>query len=815
MSAQGGGGESSRVGGGGERTVRGRGGFRQTEENSIPAGIQEVHTTSLAPGETGITVLANYVRISPMSKREIYQYRVDFEPNVESERARRKIFRETTTELFLGKAIFDGANEARCGIKTPDEVNTFTMNHPFETNLSVTMKLKRGKIITSSPELTRIYNTHIRRFLRILGFVQFNTGAFVDLNLSSNIGNSLSVSRGFKTGANLHQNDQILMNLESCHKLLQRESVLDLYNFYRANRRREDFTRDLTGKLVVTRYKKNVYRIEDIRYDLNPASTFHIERTNTDITYADYLKNTYNIEVTNMQQPLLVVVNNNNRQRFEGDAENVTAIHLVPELCNIAGLTEQQKENPQIRLELIQSSQIRPEVRVEHLKTFLRRLHDNEQISEMLNNWGYSYDTEPIEVKGRILERMGICNGAHANLPRDKWPKVEDGTASFEKHLKDLMVVPDFPKLALIITQTDRDILDPIKLNLKKGFERLNMLPRQLLTFPVQQGDREQMLVGELRNLPSDITAAVVILPKKSTKETTDRYNAVKRLASVDRGLITQCITSKLLRKDNVVTSACFKIAIQLAAKVGGEPWHVHIPMPYAMICGYDTYHDTSQRGRSYGAFVASMNGTFSRWYSKADRHDVLNELSTNMSRNLDCALERYKELNNRYPDRVVIYRDGVGDGQLDHVRSVELEQIEKAIRSKDGDIKLALIIVNKRIGARFYWKTGNTFKNPPPGSVIDNYVTRKGRYDFYLTSQSTRHGTVTPTYYNIIADDTGLNAFKHQVLAFKLCFLYYNWAGTVRVPAPCQYAHKLAKLCGENLLGVPNVNLDDKLHFL
>ena len=31
------------------------------------------------------------------------------------------------------------------------------------------------------------------------------------------------------------------------------------------------------------------------------------------------------------------------------------------------------------------------------------------------------------------------------------------------------------------------------------------------------------------------------------------------------------------------------------------------------------------------------------------------------------------------------------------------------------------------------------------------------------------------------------------QQLAYKLTHMYFNWPGTVRVPALCQYAHKLA----------------------
>ena len=28
---------------------------------------------------------------------------------------------------------------------------------------------------------------------------------------------------------------------------------------------------------------------------------------------------------------------------------------------------------------------------------------------------------------------------------------------------------------------------------------------------------------------------------------------------------------------------------------------------------------------------------------------------------------------------------------------------------------------------------------------------------------------------------------------SYKLTHMYYNWPGTVRVPAPCQYAHKVS----------------------
>ena len=93
--------------------------------------------------------------------------------------------------------------------------------------------------------------------------------------------------------------------------------------------------------------------------------------------------------------------------------------------------------------------------------------------------------------------------------------------------------------------------------------------------------------------------------------------------------------------------------------------------------------------------------------------------------------------------------------------------------------------------------------------------VTLPERYDFFLVSQSVRQGTVNPTSYNVIEDSSGLKPEHIQKLTYKLCHLYYNWPGTVRVPAPCQYAHKLALLVGESLHTAPSDKLEDTLYYL
>jgi len=114
---------------------------------------------------------------------------------------------------------------------------------------------------------------------------------------------------------------------------------------------------------------------------------------------------------------------------------------------------------------------------------------------------------------------------------------------------------------------------------------------------------------------------------------------------------------------------------------------------------------------------------------------------------------------------------------------------------------KLLFIVVTKRGNARILSRLGNDYGNPPPGTVVDDTITLPERYDFFLVAQEARNGqTVSPTAYNVIHDEILKSPAEVQALTFRMCHMYYNWSGTVAVPAVCQYVHKLAYLTGTAL---------------
>uniref|UniRef100_A0A673H1T9 Piwi-like protein 1 n=1 Tax=Sinocyclocheilus rhinocerous TaxID=307959 RepID=A0A673H1T9_9TELE len=256
------------------------------------------------------------------------------------------------------------------------------------------------------------------------------------------------------------------------------------------------------------------------------------------------------------------------------------------------------------------------------------------------------------------------------------------------------------------------------------------------------------------------------------------------------------------------------KIALQMNFKMGGELWSVEIPLRQLMIVGIDCYHDTAAGKRSIGALVASLNQGMSRWFSKCVLQNRGQEIIDALKGSLQGAYLKY---NNSLPSRIIVYRDGVGDGMLRSVVDYEVPQIMQSIKTmgQDYEPKLSVVVVKKRISSRFFARIDGKIANPPPGTVIDTEVTRPEWYDFFIVSQAVRFGCVAPTHYNVVFDNSGLKPDHMQRLTYKLCHMYYNWQGIVRVPAPCQYAHKLAFLVGQSIHKEPNMNLDDFLYYL
>lgn len=68
-------------------------------------------------------------------------------------------------------------------------------------------------------------------------------------------------------------------------------------------------------------------------------------------------------------------------------------------------------------------------------------------------------------------------------------------------------------------------------------------------------------------------------------------------------------------------------------------------------------------------------------------------------------ALMTYKKMNDKLPEKIIIFRDGVGDGQLKFVEEYEIPQLEEACKQSDPGYSplFTFLVVQKRINTRIF----------------------------------------------------------------------------------------------------------------
>ena len=219
---------------------------------------------------------------------------------------------------------------------------------------------------------------------------------------------------------------------------------------------------------------------------------------------------------------------------------------------------------------------------------------------------------------------------------------------------------------------------------------------------------------------------------------------------------------------------------------------------PETQIIGADVYHS---RGKdSVSAVIATLNKEYSNYCSLSNVQPMRGqEIMEGISEMVLECVEEYHILNKKLPKRILFYRDGVGDQMIELVKRHEVRKVKEKLEEKyAGEApKLTFVVVTKRISEKFVNEHGKQF-NPVSGTIVSSGVV-KNAMEFFMVAQNVTEGTATPTRYQTILNECGYSDnVLHQMTYFQ-AFNYYGWTGAVKVPAVCQYAHKLAYHVGEN----------------
>lgn len=389
-------------------------------------------------------------------------------------------------------------------------------------------------------------------------------------------------------------------------------------------------------------------------------------------------------------------------------------IYLVPELCRMTGLTDKQRANFHLMKALADHTRVGPSHRMEKLQRFSNRLRSKPEIMQELKQWDMELSKSIIQIEGRVLPSEKILAGmgnSYMAGPRVDWGQSLYSVAPFSTGRLQRWVV-------MFSTYNRNSVQNFVQLMQRAARGMKWDIPQP--KFHELRDDHPGQFLPGLDAVIHNYNPDLIMCVASNNKQ--DRYNAIKKKCCVEKAVPTQVILARTINNKKAMSIAT-KVVVQLNCKLGGAPWSVEIPIQGLMIVGYDVCHDPRQKNRSFGAIVASLDKGHSRYYGVFSAHTTGEEISNDFALNLLKACTKYREVQGVYPKKIIIYRDGVGDGQLPYIFEYEVDHIKKVLREKiytKEPLQMAFIVVSKRINTRIFAENGN----PRPGTVVDDVIT-------------------------------------------------------------------------------------------
>ena len=278
----------------------------------------------------------------------------------------------------------------------------------------------------------------------------------------------------------------------------------------------------------------------------------------------------------------------------------------------------------------------------------------------------------------------------------------------------------------------------------------------------------------------------LVILPSRQTV----LYGIIKYLGDVKYGIHTVCAIADKIGKERGQDMYMANIALKFNLKRGGRNQALHnekltlLQTKPTIVFGIDVTHpspDSASNAPSIAGLVASIDSFYAQWPASIRTQEGRKEMVSSLT---DMIVERmrvYLAKNKKLPDQILVYRDGVSEGQYETVLREEYPCFVKAceiLYKTAPKPKIAIVIVGKRHHTRFYPTDekgmDNKTGNPKNGTVVDRGVTMERHWDFYLQAHTGLQGQVRPAHYVVIKDEIGLGADGLEQLVSLILLLSF-----------------------------------------
>ncbi|KAG8671632.1 hypothetical protein FPOAC1_004884 [Fusarium poae] len=294
----------------------------------------------------------------------------------------------------------------------------------------------------------------------------------------------------------------------------------------------------------------------------------------------------------------------------------------------------------------------------------------------------------------------------------------------------------------------------------------------------------------------------------------TETYGRIKTLGDCAYGIHTCCLQGDKITSNKNPLQYFANCALKWNLKAGGVNHKLHnefglIKEGKTMVVGYDVTHptnmplDQSDAAPSLVGLVATIDRDMGQWpaysWEQSSKQEMLDETLTEAFKS---RLELWQMHNRQQlPENIVIFRDGVSEGQFAQVLQKELPRIRIACNAKypkNKAPKISLIVSVKRHQTRFYPTSAESMtskNNIENGTIVDRGVTQARYWDFFLTAHSSIKGTARPAHYTVLLDEVFRAKYRAEAAneleryTHELCYLFGRATKAVSICPAAYYA--------------------------
>ncbi|EMR72688.1 putative qde2-like protein [Eutypa lata UCREL1] len=462
----------------------------------------------------------------------------------------------------------------------------------------------------------------------------------------------------------------------------------------------------------------------------------------------------------------------------------VKPVYMPAELVEvIPGQPLKRKTNPAETAQMILSACRSPFANATSITTIGRMCLKLDQ-NPKLNEFGISADRQLLTVKGRELIQPKVMYFGQKEAP------VRQGSWNM---IKVRVVKPGRKITKWTFVHIDPRDEDAVVDSMYKWVKFMQEMGIAIETNPLHPNginvSTRGQFINNLRQAFENLKAqdpqfVFVVLPRQDT----GIYNAVKSLGDVHYGYHTVCMVRKNFIKDRSQEQFFANVALKVNLKMGGTNHKLRedvsiIKDGKTMVVGVD---------KDLGQWPASA-------WAQEGRVEMLDEtLETAFVERLKV-WQRFNQ--NRLPENIIVFRDGVSEGQFKQVLEKELPYIRAACKTTypaNNSPKISIIVSVKRHQTRFFPTDKNHMtnsRNITNGTVVDRGVTQANIWDFFLTAHQALQGTARPAHYTVLLDEVFRSAVGREAantlekLTHELCYLFGRATKAVSICPPAYYA--------------------------